>query len=283
MTPRRPSVAEALRDLTAELRAAGIDGPERDARHLLAVAAGWPRDRLTLYMQDPLADPALEVLAIMSEQRMAGRPVSRILGTRAFFGREFEVGDAVLDPRPETETLVIEALGGPFKRLLDLGTGSGCIAVSLLAERPQARGVATDISAPALRVAARNAQRHGVQDRLAFVRSDWCAAVEGGFDLILSNPPYIAQSEMAGLAREVREHDPAIALTDGADGLNAYRAIAAGAPRVLLPGGRLLVEIGPTQARAVGALFRAAGLDDIACHPDMDGRDRVIAARKPAT
>jgi release factor glutamine methyltransferase len=203
------------------------------------------------------------------------------VGARAFWGREFRVTRDVLDPRPETETLVALALAEPFARVLDLGTGSGCILVTLLAERPGAQGVGTDISPQALLIAGENAARHGVEGRVVLTPSDWFADIGGRYDLIVSNPPYIAEGEMAGLAPEVRDFEPRGALTDEGDGLGAYRVLAAGAPGHLAPGGRLLVEIGPTQGAAVSRLFAEAGLERVAVHPDLDGRDRVVAARRP--
>jgi release factor glutamine methyltransferase len=187
----------------------------------------------------------------------------------------------VLDPRPETETLVAAALAAPFARLLDLGTGSGALAVSLLAERPAATGLATDVSAAALDVARENAGRIGVADRLTLRQADWTEGLSGRFDLILSNPPYIPAAEIAGLAPEVRDWEPRGALTDGGDGLSAYRAIAAGAPRLLAPGGRLLVEIGAGQADVVAAIFTAAGLEEPSRHRDLDERVRCLASRAP--
>jgi release factor glutamine methyltransferase len=204
--------------------------------------------------------------------------VAQIVGARAFWGREFAVTPDTLDPRPETETLVAAALEAPFARLLDLGTGTGCLAVTLLAERGTAAGTATDISPRALAVARVNAERHGVAGRLDLVEADWGAGLVGPFDLVVSNPPYIAAEEMADLAPEVRCHEPWAALTDGADGLTAYRRIAAAAPALLAPGGRLIVEIGPGQAASVEELFAAAGLAVTATRADMDRRERVVTA-----
>jgi release factor glutamine methyltransferase len=214
----------------------------------------------------------------MIAARVARVPVSRITGRRTFWGRDFAVTADVLDPRPETEVLVALALAGPFDRVLDLGTGSGCILVTLLAERPAATGTGTDVSDGALVAAQANAVALGVADRATFVPADWFAGAYGRFALIVSNPPYIAEDEMPGLAAEVRDHDPRIALTPGGDGLAAHRAIAADACRHLMPGGRLLIEIGPTQGRAVADLMSAGGLTDIRVLPDLDGRDRVISA-----
>nr|WP_255596760.1 peptide chain release factor N(5)-glutamine methyltransferase [Cognatishimia sp. MH4019] len=271
----------------AQLRAAGIAGAERDARVLLAHSAGIASDMV----YPPYSHPQL-VAAVTGQSdwgakfheaitaRAGGRPVSKIIGARAFWAHRFLVTDDVLDPRPETEILVEHALAEPFSRLLDLGTGSGCILLSLLAERPAAHGLGVDISAAALSVAAQNAERLGVADRVDLIRSDWFSDVAGQFDLIVSNPPYIAADEMAGLAPDVRLHDPEIALTPGGDGLDAYRMLTAQAGGHLAINGRLMVEIGPTQAQAVSELMRGAGLEKITVHPDLDGRDRVVSARK---
>ncbi len=177
--------------------------------------------------------------------------------------------------------MIEAALAQPFDRVLDLGLGSGCILVTLLAERTSATGVGADLSEPACLQASANAVLHRVQDRAEILCSDWFSAIKGRFDLIVSNPPYIALDEMAGLEAEVRDHEPEMALTDGGDGLGAYRELAAGAPDYLLPGGRILVEIGPTQGSAVAALFDAAGLSEIRIIPDLDGRDRVVSAQIP--
>jgi release factor glutamine methyltransferase len=272
---------EALRDATARLQAAGVEGAARDARRLLAHALGIAPDVLAGRMADPMPEAAAHAFAALVARRAAREPVSHLTGARAFWGREFLVTRDVLDPRPETETLVALALAEPFRRVLDLGTGSGCILVTLLAEGPGAQGVGTDISAQALVVAGENAARHGVAERLVLTPSDWFGDIGGRYDLIVSNPPYIAADEMAGLAPEVRDHEPRLALTDGADGLTAYRAIAARAARFLTPWGRLLVEIGPGQGQAVSRLFAEAGLERVAIHTDLDGRDRVVSARHP--
>jgi release factor glutamine methyltransferase len=203
--------------------------------------------------------------------------MGQILGHRAFWRHRFRVTPDVLDPRPETEALVAEALRAPFVRVLDLGTGSGAILLSLLADRPAATGLGTDVSAPALAVAAHNAAALGLADRAAFLRADWFDGVAGSFDLIVSNPPYIAEGEMAALAPEVRDWEPRLALTPGGDGLAAYRTIAAGAGAHLAPGGRLIVETGAAQGPAVAAIMAAAGLGPVRVLPDLAGRDRVVA------
>ena len=217
------------------------------------------------------------------DRRARREPFSHISGRRLFYKSSFTVTPDVLDPRPETETLVELALTEPFTRVLDLGTGSGCILISLLADRPKARGVGTDVSEKAVLVAGENAERLGVADRITLPLSEWYDDIGGRFDLIVSNPPYIAADEMDCLQPEVKDWEPREALTDEGDGLAAYRAIAAGAPNHLTPAGRLLVEIGPTQAEAVTAIFRASGLEDVAVHPDLDGRDRVVSARAPSS
>jgi release factor glutamine methyltransferase len=276
------SAQAALVTATRALQAAGIEGAAGDARALLAAAMDVPRDRLTLHLGDDLDAAAAARFDAMIARRMAREPVAKILGRRAFWGRSFEVTADVLDPRPETECLIAEALRGPApERLLDLGTGSGILAVTLLAEWPGAQGVATDISAAALAVAGRNAARHGVDTRLGFCRSDWFAQVTGVFDLIVSNPPYIAADEMPGLSAEVRDHDPAGALSDGGDGLSAYRAIAAGAGAHLRPGGRIALEIGWRQGAPVRDILAGAGFAEVGILPDLDGRDRVIRGRWP--
>ena len=270
---------EVLRAAIPRLTAAGIPDAPRDARALLAHAAGIPPDRLTLHLADPLTPESEAAFAAAITRRANREPVSHITGTRLFWGRSFRVTPDTLDPRPETEILVEQALQEPFLKLLDLGTGTGCILLSCLAGMPMAQGTATDIHTATLTVAEENARALNLSTRARFLLSDWFSAIPGRFDLILSNPPYIAEGEMADLSPEVL-HEPRRALTPGGDGLDAYRAIAKGAPARLMPGGRLMVEIGPTQGALVAALFAAQGLTDIRILPDLDGRDRVVAARK---
>lgn len=276
------TVAEALRAAVAALVAAEVPEAPRDARLLVAHALGVSADRVVLLLSDPFPAAAEPRLADGLAARRQRRPVSQILGFRQFWGRSFRVTQDVLDPRPETETLIAAALAAPFARVLDLGTGTGAILLTLLAERPAATGTATDLSPAALAVARDNAAQLGLTRRAEFLQGSWFAPVEGRFDLIVSNPPYIAAEEMAGLSPEVLNWEPHLALSPGGDGLDAYRAIAAGARAHLAPGGRILVEIGPTQASAVAALFAAAGLENPRTLPDIDGRDRVIAAVNPA-
>lgn len=246
----------------ARLSAAGVDDPGGDAARLRRAAADDATYRAWI------------------DRRAAREPVARILGRRSFWAHEFTVTPDVLDPRPDTETLVEVALAAPFGRVLDLGTGSGCILVSLLHERADATGLGTDVSAGALAVAARNAEAAGVGTRASFRLADWFEGVEGTFDLIVSNPPYIAAVEIDTLAPEVRDWDPRGALTPGGDGLDAYRAIAAGAGDHLALGGRLAVEIGTAQASAVTEIMAAAGLTRFSVTRDLNGRDRVVSAIK---
>lgn len=267
---------------TKKLREADVVGASRDAQLLMAAALDIPADRLILAMQDQLNDAQAEVYHTKLDQRVSGIPTSHILGTREFYGRPFIITSDVLDPRPETEILVEEALQGPFARVLDLGTGSGAIILTLLAERAGATGVGCDVSEAALKIAARNADGLNVADRLVLQKSNWFAAVTGAFDLIVANPPYIALSEMADLQTEVRLHEPEIALTDYADGLSAYRAICADAAAYCTLGGRILVEIGPTQAESVSALITQGGFVNVQVKCDLDGRNRVVCAQKPA-
>lgn len=270
--------AEALALAVRRLKAAGVEDAAGDARRLLAHALGVEPGRVTVLLPEPLAAP--QAFFDLVARREARQPVAQITGRRGFWGREFLVTGDVLDPRPETELIVELALAEPFGAVLDLGTGTGCLLLTLLAERPQAAGTGTDLSEGALDVAERNASTLGVKDRATLIRSDWFDAVAGRYDLIVSNPPYIAAAEMADLAPEVRDWEPHLALTDGADGLTAYRAILAGAPERLTPGGRLIVEIGHRQGQAVAAMMQAAGLDGVAVHPDLEGRDRAVSGRR---
>ncbi len=274
------TVQDGIVYITDYLRRDGIDSAALDARLIVAKVLDVDKSRLTLHLREELTGAQLESAYVLASERSDHTPMSHILGYREFYGRRFTVTSDVLDPRPETETLVVEALSKPFSELLDLGTGSGAIAVTLVAERPSATGIATDLSPRALEVAGRNADTHGVTPRLHLEESDWYSAVGGTFDLIVSNPPYIALDEMPSLAPEL-SYEPRMALTDEADGLTAYRKIVAGAPAHLNPDGWLMVEIGWQQGSEVAALFEDAGLTNVAMKPDLDGRDRVVIGQKP--
>ena len=277
-----PTVEGLLRRATETLAAAGIDGARADARRLLAHALGVDAGRLLLIARDPMPRQAADRFADLVAARARRAPVSHLIGRRAFWGRDFIVTPDVLDPRPETEVLIAAALDLPFDTLLDLGSGTGCILLTLLAECPAARGTGTDLSEAALAVAAANRAALGLADRATLIAADWWEGVEGRFDLVVSNPPYIAQAEMADLAPEVRDHEPHLALTDRADGLGAYRAILAGAAAHMEPDGHLLLEIGPTQAAAVAAIAADHGLAVRRILPDLDGRDRVVFLTRPS-
>ena len=271
--------AALLRAASETLAAAGIPDPAREARLALRWAAGLTGAGLAGALDEPAGADEARRFAEAIRRRAAREPLSHITGEREFWGRAFALGPQVLDPRPETETLVAEALHrGPFPRTLDLGTGSGCLLVTLLAEWPRAQGLGTDISAAALGVARANAERHGVAARAGFVRADWTDGVQGVFDLVVSNPPYIAEAEIAALEPEVRDHEPRIALTPGGDGLGAYHRIAAGVCRLMAPGALMMVEVGPTQSMAVAAILAGAGLNVTAVIPDLDQRARVVLA-----
>jgi len=270
------TVNEALTAAIQALRAADVPDAANDARILMAHALGIERGRLTLVLPDEVANDVMIRFSLAIDERCAPKPVSHIIGIREFYGREFIVTPDVLDPRPDTELLVETALANPFETVLDLGTGSGCILLTLLAENKSATGQGADTSPAALNIAEQNATKLGLEKRSRFVRSDWFDNIDGRFDVIISNPPYIAADEMPALSPEVRNWEPLIALTPGGDGLDAYRVIGAGAAQHLNPQGRLLVEIGPTQARAVSSLFEDAGFDGITTLQDIDGRDRVV-------
>jgi len=268
------------------LREAGIDTPELDARLLLRHATEVTQEDLLARPESMLAPESAARLEAAIARRVEREPVSRIIGMREFYGREFLIDRHTLDPRPDTETLIeaaletVERYGWREKplSLLDLGTGTGCILLTLLAELPKAHGVGTDVSEAALALASENARRLGLESRASFAAADWLDGIEGEFDLVLANPPYIASGEIAGLAREVKDYDPLLSLDGGADGLDAYRRIAAKAAGILRRGGHLVVEIGASQADAVLGLFRAAGLgvDAHDVRHDLSGRPRAI-------
>lgn len=269
-------ISEAKSEAVARLIAAGIEGGARDAERILAAVLGIEPSRLRVTDDRELTEAEITHLRQGIEARGQRQPVAQITGFRDFYAHRFKVTGDTLDPRPETEALVEAALALPWTSVLDMGTGTGAILISLLAARPGSSGMATDISDAALDVARENAHLVGVTAR--FARSDWYDGISQRFDLIVSNPPYISLEEMADLSVDVRDWEPHSALTDGADGLTAYRAIAAGAVDHLTPGGHVLVEIGHRQGADVAAIFRAAGAE-ARILPDLDGRDRVVLAR----
>jgi release factor glutamine methyltransferase len=284
------TVAQARRVLTQQFRATEIESPDLDARVLIGHALGLDHAGLIAAAARLLSTADAEHIGGFARRRLAGEPVARITGTREFWGLPFIVTPDVLVPRPETETVVETALAliGPNRtaspRILDIATGSGAILLALLSELPNARGAGTDIDQPALGVARRNATQLGLADRAEFVASNYGSTLSGPFDLAVSNPPYIATSDIATLDRDVRDYDPRLALDGGPDGLSAYRAIAADAVRLLAPGGYLVLEIGQGQANDVMELLTAAELVPVGePRRDLAGIARVLAARAPVS
>jgi release factor glutamine methyltransferase len=282
------SMRQAFVAAVQVFREAGIETPELDSRLLLCHAASLSHEVYMARLDLALRPETARRLDDFVARRLKREPIARILGGREFYGRSFLIDRHTLDPRADTETLIEAALDlvgrhGWRERpltLLDLGTGTGCILVTLLAELPRATGIGTDLSAAALSLARANACRLGVQTRAAFVAADWLDAIVGEFDLILSNPPYVPAAQIAELAPEVAGYDPALALDGGPDGLDAYRRIAAKVSRALRPGGCLIVEIGAGHADAVLSLLRTAGLraqeDNV--RRDLAGQSRAIVA-----
>jgi release factor glutamine methyltransferase len=282
-----PTIAAARRGWARKFRAAGIDLPELDARILVGHALGLDRSTLAGADARRLAEKEQDAIAALARRRLNREPVARIVGMKEFWSLPLRVDASTLIPRPETETVVEAALAVidtsgarslPL-RVADLGTGSGAILLALLSELPKAYGVGTDASVAALAVARYNARRLGLA-RAGFAACDMAAALGGPFDIIVSNPPYIVSSEIAGLAPEVRDFDPRRALDGGPHGLYFYRLIAAVAPALLTPGGAVIVELGAGQAQAVAALFAAAGLAPQPPHSDLNDVPRALVAKK---
>jgi release factor glutamine methyltransferase len=279
------SIAGARRALARMFAAAGLDTPALDARVIVGHALGLDHAGLAGAAERMLEAGERDRIAALAARRLGGEPVARILGWREFWGLRLHLSSAVLVPRPETETVVTTALAlvdgadGRKKplRIADLGTGSGALLLALLSELPNAFAVGTDRSAAALAVARDNAQQLGLASRAAFVGCDFASALAGAFDLVVANPPYVASADLARLAPEVRDHDPALALDGGPDGLAAYRALAADAPRLLGTRGHMVVELGAGQASAVASLFAATRLVvDSSAVPDLAGTPRAL-------
>ena len=276
------SFQTALTHAGQRLSGAGIEEFRREARILLAFVVGLDPLQVSMRLEEVLNAEQSAKLEAALRSRVARVPMSHILGYRDFYEHRFIVTPDVLDPRPETEELVARALSAPFENVLDLGTGSGCIILSLLAENSSARGLAVDQSAQALEVARRNAENLRLTDRLRFCRSDWCQELSAEqFDLIVSNPPYIHPAALKGLSPEVH-HEPISALTDNIDGLSHYATIAHQAHGFLAPQGRLLFEIGYDQGAAVAEILRKEGYGDITILEDLDHRPRVVSCRARA-
>lgn len=280
--------AEALAALRRAFAEAGLDSPALDARVLLSEALGIEPAALAARPEAPInPEDAARVRGWMA-RRLAREPVARIVGQWEFWGLPFVLAPETLVPRPDTETVVAAALRRVLDRraplrLLDLGTGSGCLLVALLSELPNAAGIGLDRSPGALRAARANARLNGVGGRAAFAASDWGAALNARFDLIVSNPPYVRSAAVADLAPEVRTHDPTAALDGGPDGLSAYRIILGDARRLLASGGLLVVEIGSDQEDAVRALAASQALSVLEAAKDLSGRARVLALGSAVT
>ena len=279
--------ADARRALAAKFRACGIESPELDARILVGHALGLDHAALAAAASRSMNAAEQHAVATLAHRRLAREPVARIIGTKEFWSLTLCIGAATLVPRPETETVVEAALDFLARRnarsrplrIADLGTGSGAILLALLSELPQACGIGTDVSTAALTVARENAERLDLNGA-RFVACDMAAALSGPFDLIVSNPPYIASAEIAGLAPEVRDFDPRVALDGGTDGLDFYRTIAATVPALLAPGGALIVEVGAGQAQPVSALFAVAGLAPAPPRHDLNRMPRALCAAR---
>ena len=285
-----PTIAETLKLASEELRAALVPNDLLDAQTLLAEALGRDRTYLIINYQQQLETEILARYGELIGRRAAGEPLQYILGHQEFFGLEFEVTPEVLIPRPETELIIEETIRLAVEArlaepvIVDVGTGSGCIGVTLARELKEARLIATDLSAAALRVARRNAQRHGVLARLNFVAANLLDALaEMPFaDFIISNPPYIAAHEMPGLQREVRDWEPRVALTDSGDGFEFYRRLLHDAPARLKPGGRLICEMGYNQSERIAGMVDAAVWDEPQVLHDLQGIPRTIVLRRAA-
>jgi len=280
------SVSEALNLLAQAFRTAGIEDADVDARLLVGHALHLDRARLIAQSDRILEAREINVINALAARRLKREPVSRILGQKEFWSIALAITPDVLAPRPETETVVEGALDFVVRgglrmeklRILDIGTGSGALLLALLRELPNATGIGTDISTGALKVARENAARCGLEGRCTFLVCDIASVVEGPFDLLVSNPPYIAHDEITSLAPEVKNYDPTVALDGGDDGLAAYRAIAADAKRLLAPGARMFVELGAGQEAAVRDLFTNVGLTAGTARTDLAGIPRVLGA-----
>jgi release factor glutamine methyltransferase len=288
--PEAAPTPATLRDVlalgTAMLAAAGVDGPQRDARILAAYGLGLSPLDLIRAPDRPVSTTEAAAATALFRRRASREPVSRILGTRDFYGRTFELDASTLDPRPDSETLIDAVLATVRRaglaerplRLLDVGTGSGCLLLTLLAELPNATGAGSDISQAALERARSNAGRLGVAQRAAWLEGRSLEPFGGSFDILVSNPPYIPSADIAALDPEVRCFDPVTALDGGADGLAVYRELAARIPDVI-PTGWIFLEIGAAQAQAVTELLAGIGATAIEIHCDLAGRPRCVAAQ----
>jgi len=263
------------------LKEVGISNGARESKKILAFVTNHEYSALNWTQEFKISKEIKFKFIDLIEQRVSGAPISKIIGKRLFFNSEFFVNENVLDPRPETEVLVSVALEKNFSTVLDLGTGTGCIVISLLKERPDVVGVSVDVSEECLNVAKINAETNGVLDRVKFIHSDWFSNVTSRFDLIVSNPPYIGLSELNDLSREVKNFDPKVALFGGRDGLDCYEAIFNDVSRFLNPGGWLITEVGYAQSSIVKKFFLNNGFIDIKVTKDLDLNNRVVSGHLP--
>lgn len=279
------TVSALLNDAQARLTAVSGELARRDAEILLAFSLGTSASRLPLF-DGPVSPEQLTRFQGLVAQRATGEPVAYIVGEQEFWSLTFKVNEHTLVPRPDTETLVEVGLqnlpDAAASRILDLGTGSGCILLSILCERPNGFGLGVDMSSGALDIAKANAERLGFAERCEFKKGDWFSPVDEAdvFDLIVSNPPYIETADMQTLMSDVKDYEPATALDGGEDGLQCYRRITADATSFLRPGGTLAVEVGIGQDSAVSRLFEDAGFVDVSIHADLAGVNRVVAGKK---
>lgn len=279
------SIATTRRHLAQQFRDAGLDTPDLDARILVGHALALDHTALVAQAERRLSDKETADIDALARRRLDREPVARIVGVKEFWGLRLALNADTLVPRPETETIVeaaLAALGSRRNdalRIADLDTGSGALLLALLSELPAATGIGTDISLPALARARANATASGFGSRAAFVACDHGAALGGGFDLLVANPPYVASADIAVLQPEVRDFDPRRALDGGADGLSAYRMIIADTRRILAPDGVLVLELGAGQLDAVAALTAAAGLPAGPCRNDLAGVPRALIVR----
>lgn len=272
------TIAQALVRGVRVLKTAQVPDAANDARILLAFALSVDRARLALVLPDEMPFSVQQRYDQAIEKRVQFQPISQIVGKRAFYGRDFLVSGDVLDPRPDTELLIETALTQGFSTVLDLGTGSGCILITLLAENLLATGVGADISEAALEIAQANADLLVTDQRIKFVLSDWFAGItDQTFDLIVSNPPYISAEEMQNLDPDVQNWEPKIALTSGGDGLESYRILIRHASKFMNSGGRLIVEIGYKQGQPVRNMFEQSGFAKVEISKDINGKNRVIS------
>ena len=270
---------KVLADTAIKLSESGIEGAARDARILTAYALQLPISELSLKIDEQVSEQIIYELEKLILRRIDREPISKILGRREFWGRSFFINENVLDPRADTETLIDFVIEKPVKSVLELGTGSGAIAVTLACEWKEVHVTAVDISEEALSLAKTNAEKFNVQNKVHFLKSDWFEAVRGPFDLIISNPPYIGWIEKDYLAAEVVKYDPEIALFAGRDGLDAYKTIIPNLAKFLNPDGIVVLETGVCQSNKVKNMLSEVGFINAKIAKDLSGKDRLVAAK----